>query len=287
MSSRKGIDPAITGSLIGLIGTVCVAVITIYATRQTPQQPVPSPTLAVPVADSTSTATSLPIETLTTETPSLTPTLTAFLATDTPIPPPAAGQDWPINCISELWQPYPSVSPVNVVNQCHIQPLDRFYTTGGRLGLSYGGTVGNSEVHGLFTRLPVNGSVRMNIFLQQVEGGEVIVGIFGAPDFNSSGVFIVAPTGNNVQKQRILVKTMPGQSLFAQTTEPIQADPPVYDFLFEYDGGTVRIKTRSDQIDFGAVNLPSSEKWLFIGYQLSNGQNQITAEFYNLTVTAR
>lgn len=290
MSSRRGIDPAITGSLIGLVGTICVAVITIYATRQTPQPPVPSSTPAVPavpVADSTSTATSLPFETITTETPSVTPTVTAFLATDTPIPPPAAGQDWPINCISEVWLPYPPVSQVNVVNNCHIQPLDKFYTTGGRLGLRYDGTVGNTEVHGLFTELPANGSVRLNTFLQQVEGGEVIVGIFGAPDFNSNGVFIVAPTGNNVRKQGILVKTMPGQSLFAQTTEPIEADPPIYDFLFEFDSGIVRIKTRSDQIDFGSVSVLSPEKWLFIGYQLFNGSNQLHAEFYGLTVTAR
>jgi hypothetical protein len=241
----------------------------------------------VSFVDSTSTPTGLLLESTSTETPSVTPSVTPFFTTDTPIPPPAAGQDWPLNCISEVWLPYPSVSPVNVVNNCHIQPLDKFFTTGGRLGLSYGGNVGNTEVHGLFTRLPANGSVRMKIFLQQVESGEVIVGIFGAPDFNSNGVFIVAPTGNNVQKQRIQVKTMPGQSLFAQTTEPIEADPPIYDFLFDYDSGTVRIKTRSDQIDFGTVNLLSSEKWLFIGYQLLNGQNQIRAEFYDLTVTAR
>ena len=291
MSTRKGLDPTIIAALIGLTGTVCVTVITILATRQPPQLPLPSPTASstAPVVDSTSTATAtgLPIETIISETPSVTPSVTPGFTTDTPVPPPAAGQDWPLNCISAVWQPYPSVSQVNVVNDCHIQPLDKFYTTAGRLGLSYSGRVESPEVHGLFTRLPPNGSVRINMFLQQVDGGEIFVGIFGAPDFNSNGVFIVAPTGVNVQKQRILVRTMPGQGLFAQTTDPIEANPPIYDFLFEYDSGVVRVKTRSDQIDFGAVSLLTPEKWLFIGYQLLDGTNQLQTEFYNLTITAR
>ena len=293
MSTKRGIDSTIIASLIGLAGTVCVAVITILATRQPPQLPLPSSTATstAPFVDSTSTATAtatgLPFETITAETPSLTPSVTPGFTTDTPNPPPAAGQDWPLNCISAVWQPYPSVSQVNIVNDCHIQPLDKFYTTAGRLGLSYSGRVETPEVHGLFTRLPPNGSVRLNIFLQQVEGGEIFVGIFGAPDFNSNGVFIVAPTGVNVQKQRILVRTMPGQGLFAQTTDPIEANPPIYDFLFEFDSGVVRIKTRSDQIDFGSVSLLTPEKWLFIGYQLLDGTNQLQTEFYNLTITAR
>ena len=289
MSTRRGIDPAITASLIGLVGTVCVALITIYATRQNPQPPVPSlsPLATVIESTSTGTATSLPDESITPETLTATPSVTPVFSTDTPVPPPAAGQDWQINCISEVWQPYPSVSQVNVVDDCHVQPLDKFYTTGGRLGLSYDGRVESPEVHGLFTRLPASGSVRLNTFLQQVEGGEVIIGIFGAPDFNSNGVFIVAPTGVNVRKQQILVKTMPGQSLFAQTTEPIEADPPIYDFLFEFDSGSVRVKTRNDQIDFGSVSLLSPDKWLFIGYQLLDGPNQLQAEFFGLTVTAR
>jgi hypothetical protein len=120
-----------------------------------------------------------------------------------------------------------------------------------------------------------------------VEGGEVLVGLFGAPDFNSNGVFVVAPTGVNVRKQKILVKTMPGQSVFAQTSDPIEVDPPIFDFLFDFDGGNVQIKTRNDQIDFGSAPLFTSEKWLFIGYQLLDGSNQMQAEFYNLTITAR
>ena len=69
--------------------------------------------------------------------------------------------------------------------------------------------------------------------------------------------------------------------------DPLEADPPIYDFLFEYDSGTVHVKTRSDQIDFGSVSLLSPEKWLFIGYQYLNGPNQVRAEFYGLTVIAR
>ena len=290
MANRKAIDSTIVAALIGLCGTVTVTVITIIATRP-PQQPVPSTTPTVSFLESTSTATNLPTDSVTPETftpeASQTPSVTPFFPSDTPIPPPAAGQDWQINCISEVWQLYPSGSPPAASNNCHVQPLDRFYTTGGRLGLSYDGRVESPEVHGLFTRLPPSGSVRLSTFLQQVESGEVIIGIFGAPDFNSNGVFIVAPTGVNVRKQQILVKTMPGQSLFAQTTAPIEADPPIYDFLFEFDSGSVRVRTRSDQIDFGSVSLLSPDKWLFIGYQLLDGPNQLQAEFFGLTVTPR
>src|SRR5262245_29036329 len=100
-NNKRSIDPAIIAALIGVMGTICVTVITLYANRFAPlpqPQPTAFPTWTTPPT-ATITDTPVPTDTVPAGEPSSTP------APDTPTPepsftpaPPAIGSDWANGC---------------------------------------------------------------------------------------------------------------------------------------------------------------------------------------------
>ena len=287
---KRNLDPnVVIVAVIGLVGTIVAALIGVYGNRgSTPQPtavpptavfytntvpPSPVPTDTVPVGEPTSTP----------EPPTLTP---EPLPTATVIP---VGADWLQNCISPNWVPYPSSIEVGSAdNGCLIQPVDKFYTTTGRLAFSYKGKVSSAQIFGVFTKLPADGTVSLDVQLTNVTNGDVLMGVFESPDVESNGAMIVIPASNNVtRKQNMILRTMPGQRTFAQTGDSLAADPPIYNVFFDFNGGSISVKVINGQINLGSVTVVSGEKWLFIGYQVLNGTNTIQAEFLNLNISTR
>lgn len=291
MSNRetaRRLDPTITAALIGVVGTIIVTMITVFGNRPPAAQPTPVPPTAV-VFTETVMPTAEPTHTV----PAGDPTSTPEPATATPEPIPTAtlipiGADWSENCISSLWMPFPSSIAANSDDGgCLFQPVDKFYTTTGKLAFSYDDRSSGSQIYGMFARLPPDGTARVDLRLTTVSRGEVLVGVFASPDVNSDGVLVVVPDSNDVtQRQQFIMKTMPGQRRFATSAE-LSADPPVYDVLFDYTGGSISVRLFKDQVELGTVPVLSGEKWLFLGYQTFNGNNTLQAAFENLVIQAR
>jgi hypothetical protein len=286
--SSKRLDPTITAALIGVVGTIIVTLITVLGNRPPEAQPKPVPPTAV-VFTETVAPTPQPTDTV----PAGDPTSTAEPPTNTPEPIPTAtlipiGSDWSENCISLLWVPYPSsINATGDDRGCLVQPVDKFYTTTGKLAFSYDDRSSGSQVYGMFARLPADGTARVDLRLTTVSRGEIMVGVFASPDVNSDGVLVVVPASNDVtRRQQFIMKTMPGQQRFATSAE-LSADPPVYDVFFDYNSGSISVKLFKDQVELGTVPVLSGEKWLFLGYQTFNGNNTLQAAFENLFMQAR
>lgn len=290
MSSEpvKRLDPAITAALIGVAGTIIVALITIYGNRPPVAQPTPVPPTPV-VYTETVSATAAPTDTVPAGDPSSTPE--PATPTNEPIPTATlipAGADWSQNCISAVWVPYPPGIPVNRDDKgCLIQTVDKFYTTTGRLSFSFDERVSGAEIYGLFTKLPSDGTVRVELLPVTITRGEILMGIFASPDINSRGVILTLPSTNDVtRRQRFYMKTMPGQDRFAESVD-LAASPAIYDVLFDFTPGNVAVKVYRDQVELGTAAVVSSEKWLFLGYQVFSGTNTLQAGFQNLVIQPR
>jgi hypothetical protein len=286
-SPRSRIDPAIIAALIGVCGTVAVTLITLVLPRLVPATPtaiaLPSPT-PVSISTSTVTPTAVPTDTV----PAGDPTSTA--APDTPTPEPtftpaplAIGQDWGSDCISTLWSPYPFVETTET-NGCRSQPIHSLFAADGRLSFVIQGRYEDTEVYGMFAKLPANGTVNLDVFLTTLQDGEIWLGVFAAPDINSQGLIVVVPPGD--VKNRLLVqKTMPGQVEYFSTQSFAQISA-VYNVEFQVSNGSVRtVIMRDTPID--PLPVGSTEQWLFLGYQAKKGNNRMQAAFLNLVVQAQ
>lgn len=286
-TNKRGIDPAIIAAVIGVMGTLCVTVVSIYANRVLPQpSPQPQPTIGEPTWTispiSTITDTPVPTDTV----PAGEPTSTA--APDTPTPentftpaPPAIGSDWANGCISVLWKPYPSTIQTTAKDGCFLEPVNLFFAQDGRLTFLVTGRFDGPQVVGLFAPLPANGTINIQSFLRSLQQGEIWMGIFAQPDIDSQGMVIVIPPGD--VKRRVLVqKTMPGQ-VEVQQTQSLSRNPPVYDVVFQLSNGSVTTTILQDTV-FNAVPVGIGQQWLFVGYQVQKGSNRIDAEFLNLSV---
>jgi hypothetical protein len=292
-TNRRGIDPAIIAAVIGVLGTLCVTVISLYANRvlsqPQPTQPPSQPTVEVPTwtASPTVTITDTPVPTDTvpagnpTSTPAPdTPTLEA---TFTPAPP-AIGSDWANGCISVLWKPYPATIQTTERDGCLLEPVNLFFAADGRLTFLVNDQFNDAQVFGLFAPLTPNGLVSLQAFLRRLQDGEVWMGIFAEPNLESQGMVIVIPPGD-VNQRPILLKSMPGQ-VEVQQTDHFSPNPPVYDVFFEFSNNSVRSIVMQNT-NFDALPVTSAQPWLFVGYQVQNGNNRIDAEFLNLVVQAQ
>src|SRR4030095_2537672 len=126
--NRARIDPTIIAALIGVCGTVTVAVISIIAPRLVPTSNQPTPTWTV-AFEFTPTVSNTPVPTDTV--PAGDPTSTPAPDTPTPEPtftsapptPPPVGADWINGCISALWKPWPTTIQTTEVNGCLSEPV--------------------------------------------------------------------------------------------------------------------------------------------------------------------
>ena len=285
---KRSIDSNIIAALIGVMGTIIVTVITLYANRPAPvPQPTPYPTWTIPPT-ATIANTPVPTDTVPAGDPSSTP------APDTPTPapsftpaPPDIGQDWGNNCISARWIVSGLSLQPSQQNGCLTGPVDKFYTSGGHLAFAYTDRVSSATISGLFAQLPSNGTASLQFHLTEVSKGEVLIGIFSDPDVNSRGMFLVIPASNDVRKQKMLVRTMPNGDTFAQTNGPVSSSSATYDVSFDFNQGNVIVKLKNNQINLGTVPLNSPNKWLFLGYQALSGTNRLQADFFALAVKPR
>lgn len=302
MSTNKRVDSTIIAAIIGVMGTVCVTLITIYVSYFGPRPPLqatatigvgeptqPSatvmfePTWTVsPTA--TNTDTPVPTDTVAVGDPSSTP------APDTPTPeatltaaPPAIGSDWTNGCISVLWKPYPETLPTAVnPNGCYVEPVaEFFFADNDNLRFLATGRFSDTQVRGIFAPLPASGTVSINAYLKALQDGEVWMGVFAEPDIESQGMIIVIPPGDI--RQRLLVqKTMPGQ-VEVQSTAQFSRNPAIYDVVFEFGNGAVTTRILTDTV-FNPVPVGTGQQWLFVGFQVKRGNNRIDAEFLNLRI---
>ena len=288
--NRARIDPTIIAALIGVCGTVTVALISIVAPRLVPQPTGPTalPTwTSVVIFTPTITNTPLPTDTVPpgdpTSTPApVTPTLEP---TFTPIPPPLVGMDWGIGCISALWSPYPPSILTEQRDGCLSQPLHKFVANNGRLAFLYDSRVNTAEYYGLFALLPADGTASVKVQLTDLEKGEIWMGIFSAPDISSAGMILAIPPGN-INRRPIVQRSMPTQETILESIN-FQQDPPVYDVFFNFNTNSVEANVMNNSLPMNPFALTSAQKYLFIGYQVRNGGNRIGAEFYELVIQAR
>ena len=298
MSTNRRIDPAIIAALIGVMGTVCVTVITLLANNfvsRPPSQatdPVQPPTWTVP-PPSTDTNTPAPTDTV----PPGDPTSTPVPDTQTPEPtftpaPPAIGADWVNNCISVLWRPYPDMVLPTAGNGCYAgqinfpEPVNTLYTEDLSLKFLVNRSFETTQIYGLFAPLPANGTVRIDTFLRRVQGGSIWIGVFAERDITSQGLVAALPEGENVRNRPLVQVKMPEQvetqRMESFPDDPTQA-PPRYTVVFELSNGEVRIQ-KLGETEFSPVVLNSAQPWLFVGYQVTSGNNRIEGEFSNLLV---
>lgn len=288
--NRPGIDPTIIAALIGVCGTVAVALISIVAPRLVPQPQAtliptwtpeiiftptitdtPVPTDTVPAGDPTSTPAP----------PTFTPEPTFTLAAPTP---PPIGADWRLGCISALWKPWPTTIQTTEVNGCLSEPVNFFFATDGRLTFGVNSRFDDPQAYGMFAPVPANGIVSIKAFLRNLQDGEIWMGVFAEPTIDSQGMVIVIPSGN-VRERLFVQKSMPGQ-VETQRTETFLQDPPVYDVAFDINNGTVSA-TVLGNTGLSALPVSSAQPWLFVGYQVQRGNNRIDAEFLELVVQPR
>ncbi|HSB00953.1 MAG TPA: hypothetical protein VLE49_09915, partial [Anaerolineales bacterium] len=281
-TNKRSIDPAIIAALIGVMGTICVTIITLYVTRIAPPpapQPTPLPTWTAPP---TITITNTPVPTDTV--PAGKPTSTAAPDTATPEwtftpAPPVIGADWANGCISVLWKPYPATIQTTERNGCLVEPVNLFFAADGRLTFFVSGRFDGDQVYGMFAPLPASGKVSVQAFLRNLQEGEIWMGVFAEPDIASQGALIVIPPGD-VKRRPLIQKTMPGQ-VEIQRTQPASRNPPLYDVSFDFGNNSVTSTLLGDTV-FNAVPVVSAQQWLFVGYQVTKGNNRIDAEFLNL-----
>ncbi len=284
---KKSLDPAVLAAIITVAGGIIVTIITTYKPAL-PQQPTTTPF---------PTWTNVPTATIA-DTPRPTDTVPAGDATSTPAPatatvepsftpaPPKLGEDWANNCISAAWKPFPDIQ-VEQKDGCLVPLVDKFYTSNGHLAFTYADRVSSAETHGLFAQLPSDGTASLKFHLTDITKGEILIGIFSAADVNSEGMFLVIPSGKDLQQQRMLIRTMPDKKTFAQTNGPVVSSSSTYDISFDFNNGNVTVKLKNNQINLGTVRVISADKWLFIGYQAYNGPNSLQADFFDLAIQKR
>lgn len=281
--SAKKMDPAIVAALIGGVFTIIVTVITVFGDRLFAPAPTPTPTFLPATATfvPTSTFTPAPTDTV----PPGEPTSTPAPPTETPVPPTATpipiGSDWSNGCISTLWVPYPASNQA-ASDGCYSQPVDVFFAGDGRLSFLYDGRLSSAEVHGLFAPLPSSGSVDLQVYLRELKGGNMWMGVFAEPTLTSKGLLMTIPSGD-VNRRPFVQWDMPGPVKVLDTVF-FQQNPPVYSIRFEFNNLSVRAVAMRNAFASNNVPVQSTQKWLFVGFQAVNGTNRIEADFFNLVI---
>ena len=284
---KKSIDPAVLAAIITVAGGIIITLISTFGNKLSFSSPTPFPTWTI-VPTATITGTPVPTDTVAAGEPTSTP------APDTPTPepsatppPPQIGSDWVNACISALWKPFPELPSLEEKDGCYVGLVGPFFTTNGHLAFAVNERASGSEFHGLFAQLPADGIVSLNFHLGAISKGSVVIGIFAAPSTDASGALLVIPSGKDINSHTMLLRTMPDNKTFAQSNGPVSSSSATYDVTFDFNTGSVNVKLKNNQINLGTINVVSTEKWLFIGYQEVNGPNNLQADFFDLAVQPR
>lgn len=263
--------------------TVGIIAFVIFVLSRNSPAPAPTP---IPATAIVFTETTEPTPSLTpSPTNTFEPTLTPLPLTDTPVPsatlvaPVPLVEDWRAGCISTLWQAYPSsVSPVEKGNGCWKEPVHVFSAENGDLDFLAERGNGSAEVYGLFAPLPESGTVTFTVRLKHLENADVWMGVFAEPDITSQGLLLTILNGNVskrsiVQKDPRTYETIQGTQVLSQgngflisfTVTPLSVSGRVNPHVFVWD----------------PVSLPSSQKWIFLGYKGLRNAYHIEGTFLN------
>jgi hypothetical protein len=284
MAEKKGISPEIIAALIGVAGTIAVAVLFNNNQSSAPDPATPAPI----VITATFEPTAVPTDTVPPGDPTSTPE-----PTDTPEPTPteispvAIGQDWAQGCISSLLVPYSSDGPVDVLDGldgCFLQPVAGFEAAGGKLSFLYDARLSSAEVHGMFAPLPsANGTVSVFVRLKELTKSDIWIGVFADPSIDSAGLLMTIPAGKDLSSSPFAEWTMPGLEKITTTGNVNQGNG--YGVRFEYTAGSVKAVVLPNVTATNLIPVSASQKFLFIGYKGVNGTNRIDASFFDLVVT--
>lgn len=290
-TSSKKMDTNIIVAIITLIGTVAVAVISNLdkftasgSTPATPAATIPTEMMMAPTAV-VFTPTILPTVAPTDAVPVGEPTSTALPPTEPPTATPspvALGEDWPQDCISALWQPYPLYQTVPLGNGCLQQPIYFFETDNG-LNFQDDGRDASSPVYGLFAPLPgTDGTVTIKVSLNELSKADLLMGVYEQQDLNSKGLLMAIPAGD-VKKQKILQMLSYNYYDTVDNTAPVdQRDG--FTITFTYSATSVTASVPG-VYTFNRVSLPGSPKYIFLGYRSRGPGYNADGTFVSLKVS--
>lgn len=271
---------------IGFLATVLAALITVFGNKAFPD-PKPSSltreitsTLEIP----TITPSPAPTDTATPYEPTSTP---AISLTDTstpeptfmPIPPVALGEDWIEGCISTLWIAYPSTIPtLERGDGCWREPVHVFSAENGNLDFLAERSRGPIELYGLFAPLPQSGTVTFTVRLRDLSNVDLWMGIFPSPEVDSDGLLMTIPGGD--------VRSLPVIQKNPRTYHTIMGTIPLnpgggLSISFSFDILSVRSRVNPAVFVTNPVSIPSTQKWLFLGYRGLSGTYRIDGIFAN------
>lgn len=227
--------------------------------------PSPIPTNTVPPGEPTST----PIPP--TDTPTLTPS---------PIPPVPLGEDWMRGCISTVWSAYPeSIIPVERGDGCWREPVHAFSAENGDLDfLAERKGRGDVEIYGLFAPLPQSGTVTFTIRLRDLSNADLLMGIFPQPEVNSNGLLMILLNGN--PQKTVFIQKDPLNYVTIQGTQALDQGNG-YSISFRFDNLSVISIVNPAVFVTNPVSVPSSQKWLFLGYKGLRDAYRIEGTFLN------
>lgn len=275
------ISPAIIVALIGVIGTIVVALINVFGKELlVAPSPTPVPTTAIPFTE-TNTPTLVPTDTVTPTTPTSTPipATDTSVPTFTPIPPVAIGKDWLAGCISTLWKAYPSnISTTERGDGCWREPVHVFSAENGDLDFLAERGRGTSEIYGLFAPLPESGTVTFTVRLRDLNNADLWMGVFAEPDVTSQGLLMTILNGN-VNKRAIVQKDPSTYETVQGTVALSQGNG--FSISFTFTTLSARSKVNPSVFVTNPVSILSTQKWLFLGYKGLNGAYRIEGTFLN------
>lgn len=274
---KKGISPEITAALIGVAGTIIVAV---YLNQpQSPSEP------ATPIViTATTNPTAVPTDTVPPGEPTSTPAPTDTPApVPTDVPPVPIGQDWAQGCISTLWKPYPSgLTIVDKGDGCLQEPVHVFAADSGALSFigSRDGT-GSVQDYGMFAPLPESGSVTFRVVLDDLNNVDLWVGIFDDADVRANGLLMTIPAGN-VRKRSITIK----DPFTYETMDSSASVDQGSGFSFTFNFNSLSVTGNLNPFIFvtNPFPLPSANKWLYVGYRGLSGSYRVEGSIIEFAI---
>jgi len=283
---KKSIDSNVIAAIITVLGGIATTLIITFANRTSAPQPTPVPPTAFFFTETVSPS-PVPTDTV----PAGEPTSTPAPATDTPeptltltlVPPVPIGQDWIDGCVSSLWMPYPSdILAVGNGNGCLLEPVHVFSADDGSLNfLSERAGNGATEVYGLFAPLPESGSITVKVHLKDLNNVDLWMGVFPEPNVDSNGLLLTIPSGN--PNQRVIVQKEVSSYKTLQSTQNLKQGTG-FSFTFTFNALSAKGTVNPNVFVTNSVSIPSSTKWLFLGYKGLTGSYRIEGRFFEFEV---
>lgn len=283
---------SLLGTTVGQIGTIIVAVITVWGglcasgiTCPPPAAPAPtiSPTVSAPSSQTVeppSTHTSTPVSAILTSTATLQPTRTFTpsvtsppKASETPIPtlvstalPLNPGEDWKNDCISSVWSVFSKDRLLEKPeSNCWPQPVNGAFSTYNKNFQVFGsGSTSTAYYSGIIIDLPTPAEIRFRLRLNQITTSEAELWfmILSANDPYAEGIKI-GSASRSIQPGKMKFDFIaPGVNFRTDFLPTLNSD---YLFTIEVASGNVRVTINS--ASYGPFPISFMNRKFFIGYR--------------------